>query len=206
MLGHACHTEAVPAHRCFKGPAGGHGVGSLDVKSVRDPGQHQHSAASLGSASQHSKPSRASIDAYSLLPQPQSPHTTLRQNVTIPAQRQIQVCSSHVCGLQVGTQEVQEAASEWSTQELGLECWLMQQQAGSRQGVDREQLAAGSRRIGFANEGQFLATSAASLQDVNKRVQGAAAAKKQEPVQVSPERFRPNLVFGGATQPYVEDT
>ncbi|CAL5221558.1 g3779 [Coccomyxa viridis] len=78
MLGHACHTEAVPAHRCFKGPAGGHGVGSLDVKSVRDPGQHQHSAASLGSASQHSKPSRASIDAYSLLPQPQSPHTTDR--------------------------------------------------------------------------------------------------------------------------------
>ncbi|CAL5221553.1 g3767 [Coccomyxa viridis] len=55
---------------------GGHGVGSLDVKSVRDPGQHQHSAASLGSASQHSKPSRASIDAYSLLPQPQSPHTS----------------------------------------------------------------------------------------------------------------------------------
>ena len=38
---------------------------------------------------------------------------------------------------------------------------------------------------GFANEGQFLAISAASLQDVNKRVQEAAAAKKREPVQVS---------------------
>ena len=45
--------------------------------------------------------------------------------------------------MQVGTQEVQEAVSEWFTQALGLKCWLVQQQAGSRQAVDREQLAAG---------------------------------------------------------------
>ena len=45
--------------------------------------------------------------------------------------------------MQVGTQEVQEAVSEWFTQALGLKCWLVQQQAGSRQTADREQLAAG---------------------------------------------------------------
>lgn len=45
--------------------------------------------------------------------------------------------------MQVGTREVQEAVSDWFTQALGLKCWLVQQQAGSRQAVDREQLAAG---------------------------------------------------------------
>ena len=43
----------------------------------------------------------------------------------------------------MGTQEVQEAVSEWFTQALGLRCWLVQQQAGSRRALDREQLAAG---------------------------------------------------------------
>lgn len=45
---------------------------------------------------------------------------------------------------QVGTQEVQEAVSEWFSKALGIKCWLVQQQAGSRRAVDREQLA-GSR-------------------------------------------------------------
>ena len=45
--------------------------------------------------------------------------------------------------LQVGTQEVQEAVSDWFAQALGVKCWLVQQQAGSRQAVDRDQLAAG---------------------------------------------------------------
>ena len=39
---------------------------------------------------------------------------------------------------------------------------------------------------GFANEGQFLAISAASLQDVNRRLRDTAAAKKREPMQVRP--------------------
>lgn len=37
---------------------------------------------------------------------------------------------------------------------------------------------------GFANEGQFLAISTASLQDVNQRLQQTAAAKKREAFQV----------------------
>ena len=40
-------------------------------------------------------------------------------------------------------------------------------------------------RAGFANEGQFLAISTASLQDVNKRLQQTAAAKKREAFQVT---------------------
>ena len=38
---------------------------------------------------------------------------------------------------------MQGAVAEWFTQALGIKCWLVQQQAGSRQAVDREQLAAG---------------------------------------------------------------
>ena len=39
---------------------------------------------------------------------------------------------------------------------------------------------------GFANEGQFLAISLASLQDVNKRLADTAAAKRREAVQAGP--------------------
>ena len=39
---------------------------------------------------------------------------------------------------------------------------------------------------GFANEGQFLAISSASLQDVNKRLVDTAVAKKREAVQAGP--------------------
>ena len=57
---HSCKEVALPA-------GGGRSMRSLDVKSVRDRFRHLHSAASLGSASQQSLPSRASIDAHSSL-------------------------------------------------------------------------------------------------------------------------------------------
>lgn len=43
----------------------------------------------------------------------------------------------------MGTQEVQEAVSEWFSQALGVKCWLVQQQAGSRRAVDRRLLLGG---------------------------------------------------------------
>ncbi len=45
--------------------------------------------------------------------------------------------------LQVGTKEVQEAVSEWFSQALGVKCWLVQQQVGSRRAVDQRLLAGG---------------------------------------------------------------
>lgn len=39
---------------------------------------------------------------------------------------------------------MQEEVSQWFLQALGVKCWLVQQQAGSRQAVDREQRAGSS--------------------------------------------------------------
>ena len=63
----------------------------------------------------------------------------------------------------MGTQEVQEAVSEWFSQALGLKCWLVQQQAGSRQAVDREQLAVG---VASPAHSSVPASSEASLQSL----------------------------------------
>ena len=54
--------------------------------------------------------------------------------------------------LQVGTQKVQEEVSEWFTKALGIKCWLVQQQAGSRRAVDREQLAGSRPALGSTPE------------------------------------------------------
>ena len=62
-------------------------MGSLDVKSVRERFRHLHSAASLGGASQHSMPSRASIDAYS------SPRAS--QQSTLKQASPVDACSRH---------------------------------------------------------------------------------------------------------------
>ena len=54
---------------------------------------------------------------------------------------------------------------------------------------------------GFANEGQFLLASEASLEELNARLQ---AAPGQAPIDMA--RFRPNLVVGGGgLAPFAED-
>ena len=54
---------------------------------------------------------------------------------------------------------------------------------------------------GFANEGQFLLASEASLAELNARLQ---AAPGQAPIDMA--RFRPNLVVGGGgLAPFAED-
>ena len=47
---------------------------------------------------------------------------------------------------------MQEAVSEWFSKALGIKCWLVQQQSGSRRAVDREQLAGSRPALGSTPE------------------------------------------------------
>ena len=71
--------------------------------------------------------------------------------------------------LQVGTQEVQEKVSEWFSRALGIKCWLVRQQAGSRQAVNREQLAGSRPALGSTPE-QLSSTAAAGAQGPGEAV------------------------------------
>ena len=60
---------------------------------------------------------------------------------------------------------------------------------------------------GFANEAQVLLLSQSSLLDLRLRLSAPQAeASDQASLNVSAERFRPNLLAGGSLQPYEEDT
>ena len=59
---------------------------------------------------------------------------------------------------------MQEAVSQWFTQVLGLRCWLVQQQAGSRRALDREQPAAGVPSLAPSSP---PASSEAALEPLN---------------------------------------
>lgn len=49
-----------------------------------------------------------------------------------------------------------DAVSDWFSQALGVRCWLVQQQPGSRHAVERKQLLQRSQRKTAENEGQLL--------------------------------------------------
>ncbi|KAK9839312.1 hypothetical protein WJX81_007091 [Elliptochloris bilobata] len=138
--------------------------------------------------------------------------------------RSIRICADSVCGLQVGA-ESGAAAAAWFTEVLGVACWLVQQRPGSRVAVAPQGPASrdkphegrpasgsvlnapadavgdGVASIGFANEGQFLLASEASLANVNARLCPMGGGP-----QVDMLRFRPNLVVGGpGLAPFAED-
>ena len=79
------------------------------------------------------------------------------------------LCVPSVILLQVGTQEVQEAVSEWFSKALGVKCWLVQQQAGSRRAVEREQLAGSRPALGSRPE-QLSSQADASSQAPDERM------------------------------------
>ena len=79
------------------------------------------------------------------------------------------LCVPSVMILQVGTQEVQETVSEWFSKALGTKCWLVQQQAGSRRAVDREQLAGSRPGLGSRPE-QLSSPADASTQAPDEAV------------------------------------
>ncbi|PIN09782.1 Molybdenum cofactor sulfurtransferase [Handroanthus impetiginosus] len=60
-------------------------------------------------------------------------------------------------------------------------------------------------RLNFVNEAQFLLVSEASVADLNDRLKSKwHNGSCKRPTQVSPSRFRPNLVVSGS-KPYDED-
>lgn len=79
--------------------------------------------------------------------------------------------------------------------------------AGSRAGAADATSPVAANRIGFANEGQFLAVGMASVANLQQRVRDRHTAKAGSgaghgsmpggPVTVTPAFFRPNFVFAG---------
>jgi uncharacterized protein YcbX len=88
---------------------------------------------------------------------------------------------------------VGEGADRWFGEFLGVRCRLVYmpddviRPAWPRYAADED-------RVGFADRFPFLLVSAASLDDLNSRLESPVAV----------DRFRPNLVVGGC-EPYAED-
>ena len=94
---------------------------------------------------------------------------------------------------QVDACEVDEAASQWFSELLGLSVRLVYiPESGFRQ-VDR-QFFDNKQRVGFADGFPFLLTHQASLDDLSQRLQSS----------ISMRRFRPNIVVEGG-KPWAED-
>jgi uncharacterized protein YcbX len=85
------------------------------------------------------------------------------------------------------------AADAWLSRYLELECRLAYLPAGTVRRVDPERVP-DVRRVSFADAYPFLIIGRASLEDLNRRL----------PAPLPMNRFRPNLVVGGAP-PYAED-
>ncbi|CAL1391251.1 unnamed protein product [Linum trigynum] len=94
--------------------------------------------------------------------------------------------------------------NQWFTIAIGRPCMLLRSSGSNNtktSGVCREVNA----RTNFPNEAQFLLISEESISDLNTRLSsGALKAAHGSPVQVTPTRFRPNLVVSGG-KPYAED-
>eukprot|EP00884_Botryococcus_braunii_P022713 jgi/Botrbrau1/9125/Bobra.160_3s0002.1 len=120
----------------------------------------------------------------------------------------IKVCGDTVCSIQV-----EESGEEWWERAVGTACRLIRQAPGSRTSVKRplltfsaspavvERASTDNRELSFANEGQLLLMSSASLADLNRRLEQNSSSP------VMPDQFRPNLLVGGGfLQPFQEDS
>ncbi|EFJ25003.1 hypothetical protein SELMODRAFT_173762 [Selaginella moellendorffii] len=106
-----------------------------------------------------------------------------------------------LCGQRAKSMSYGAEISEWFTKALGLRCNLV------RKGVENtrvcrwrnpEHSPEGGDKLSFANEGQFLLLSEASVEDLNARI--ATGAKHR----LETTQFRPNLVVSGGPA-YEED-
>ncbi|KAJ4705834.1 Molybdenum cofactor sulfurase [Melia azedarach] len=100
----------------------------------------------------------------------------------------------------------------WFSKAIGRPCSLLRCLRPKSRGCMNKSKSSGMCRdldskLNFTNEGQFLLISDESISDLNSRLSSKTGAKKVThgtPVQVSPKRFRPNLVISGG-EPYAED-
>ena len=86
-------------------------------------------------------------------------------------------------------------ADQWFRDYLGTQCHLVHMDAECPRPVTEERGGRPGDEVSFADECPLLLTTEASLADLNVRA----------PIEVTMERFRPNLVVRGAPAPYDED-
>jgi uncharacterized protein len=102
---------------------------------------------------------------------------------------------------QVEADDCGEEIAAWFSAHLGCKARLMRRGDQYRRIVRPEKVPAvhqealGVREVGFADAYPFLIISEASLADLNRRL--------PEPIPMN--RFRPNIVIGGALDSYAED-
>ncbi|XP_059443756.1 molybdenum cofactor sulfurase isoform X3 [Corylus avellana] len=99
--------------------------------------------------------------------------------------------------------------NSWFSHALGQPCCLLRCSMSTSYYLNKSGSVGmcrdGQSRLNFSNEAQFLLISKESVSDLNNRI--SSNAKKGSsgvPVEVSPMRFRPNLVISGG-EPYAED-
>jgi hypothetical protein len=102
---------------------------------------------------------------------------------------------------QVEVDDCGDEIAEWFSAHLGCKARLVRMGYRYRRLVQPEKVPAvhqealGIREVGFADAYPFLIISEASLADLNHRL--------AQPIPMN--RFRPNIVVGGALDPYAED-
>jgi uncharacterized protein len=102
---------------------------------------------------------------------------------------------------QVEAHDCGEEIAEWFSAHLGCQARLVRMGYRYRRLVRPENVPAvhqgalGIREVGFADAYPFLIISEASLADLNRRL----------PQPIPMDRFRPNIVVGGALDSYAED-
>jgi uncharacterized protein YcbX len=102
---------------------------------------------------------------------------------------------------QVEVDDLGEEIAEWFSTHLGCTARVVRIGNQYRRPVQKEktppihQEALGTREVSFADAYPFLIISEASLADLNRRL----------PQPIPMNRFRPNIVVGGAADSYVED-
>jgi uncharacterized protein len=102
---------------------------------------------------------------------------------------------------QVEADDCGEEIAEWFSAHLGCKARLVRMGKRYRRPIRSEKIPAlhqealGTREVGFADAYPFLIISEASLTDLNHRL----------PQPIPMNRFRPNIVVGGALVSYAED-
>ncbi|KAE8124542.1 hypothetical protein FH972_019417 [Carpinus fangiana] len=99
--------------------------------------------------------------------------------------------------------------NSWFSRAVGQPCCLLRCSMSTSYYLNKSRSVGmcrdGQSRLNFSNEAQFLLISEESVSDLNNRISSNAKnGSFGVPVEVSPMRFRPNLVISGGN-PYAED-
>ncbi|KAH7444136.1 hypothetical protein KP509_02G066600 [Ceratopteris richardii] len=147
-----------------------------------------------------------------------SPNMETRLEIPLfPASEEAAIIRVNMCGERSFGKSSAKEVTEWFTLALNTQCSLIRRQPKSRQVHSRvgseTQVSENTRELSYANEGQFLLVSQASIDELNRRT---ILTLHQNPklhrqstaisgVKVDAMRFRPNFVVAGGC-PFEEDS